>query len=253
MDSVSSPQVLHLPPQLTDWRKQLTLIIPVLMLVVPASLGSNQIGIRYVLPVLPLFYLFAAQAANWLTWPRWRWMQWLVIASLISEPFALRYHPHHLAYFNEWAGGPVAGKQLLVDSNIDWGQDLHGLADVLRSSKIKNIRIAYFGTVHPHSLGIQYSLPPIRHPEPGDYAVSVNFEAGRPFVVRAPTEDGQPPIPTREQPIPRAEPYVADINDFGYFRFFEPYANIGYSIYLYHITSEDVARYNLALKKAQRM
>ena len=240
-------------PYSTDWRKQLVLIIPVLMLVIPASMGSNQIGIRYIFPVLPLIYLFAAQAANGLSSDRWRWPQWLVLLALISLPTSLRYHPHHLTYFNEWAGGPMEGKRLLIDSNLDWGQDLHGLAAYLREEKLEKIGIAYFGTVHPHSLGIRYSLPPTKQPQPGDYAVSVNFEAGRPFIIRSPTPDGEPPTPTKEQPIPLSEPYVADFEDFGYFRFFRPRAHIGYSIYLYHLTADDVAAYNQAVRRARRL
>lgn len=236
-----------------DWRKQATLIIPILMLVVPASLGSNQIGIRYIFPILPLFYLFAAQATNWLAFAKWRWRQWLVLASLVSLPASLRYHPHHLAYFNEWAGGPVHGKRLLIDSNLDWGQDLHGLAAYLREAKIEKLGLAYFGTVHPHSLHISYAIPPTHRPLPGDYAISVNFEAGRPFIIRSPTADGRPPTPTREQPIPTSEPYVADFEDFGYFRFFQPRGQIGYSIYLYHLTAEDVAAYYQAVKRARRL
>ena len=36
--------------------------------------------------------------------------------------------PHPLSFFNVLAGGPSAGRELLVDSNLDWGQDLARLA-----------------------------------------------------------------------------------------------------------------------------
>jgi len=39
----------------------------------------------------------------------------------------LRVSPHYLAFFNELAGGPGSGHRVLVDSNLDWGQDLKGL------------------------------------------------------------------------------------------------------------------------------
>ena len=233
-----------------DWRKQLTLLIPIMMLIIPASFGGNQIGIRYIFPVLPLLYLFAAQAAGWMAEMRWRWPQWLVIAALVSLPASLRYHPHHLAYFNEWAGGPDAGSELLIDSNLDWGQDLHGLVAYLRENKIETIGLAYYGTVHPHSLGIHFSLPPIRHPEPGEYAISTNFVAGRPFIIRQPTPNGEPPTPTREKPVPDSQPYQADLGDFGYFRFFKPRTRIGHSIYVYHLTPQDVHAYHVAVKRA---
>lgn len=42
-----------------------------------------------------------------------------------GQPTAV--YPHYLAYFNELAGGPRNGYQSLVDSNLDWGQDLKEL------------------------------------------------------------------------------------------------------------------------------
>jgi len=33
-------------------------------------------------------------------------------------------HPHHLAYFNELAGGPENGWKHLLGSSFDWGQDV---------------------------------------------------------------------------------------------------------------------------------
>jgi hypothetical protein len=49
------------------------------------------------------------------------------------ESMAIR--PHYLAYFNVLAGGPVNGWRHLVDSSLDWGQDLPGLAQWLRSHR----------------------------------------------------------------------------------------------------------------------
>src|SRR5262249_51727095 len=40
---------------------------------------------------------------------------------------SLAIAPHYLAYFNELAGGPSQGYRHLVDSSLDWGQDLPGL------------------------------------------------------------------------------------------------------------------------------
>ena len=38
-----------------------------------------------------------------------------------------RITPDYLAFFNELAGGPGRGPEYLVDSNIDWGQDVKKL------------------------------------------------------------------------------------------------------------------------------
>jgi tetratricopeptide (TPR) repeat protein len=46
----------------------------------------------------------------------------------------LRIAPHYLAYFNEAAGGPVGGSRVLIDSNLDWGQDDGLLAEFVCSN-----------------------------------------------------------------------------------------------------------------------
>ncbi len=63
--------------------------------------------------------------------------------------------PHHLAYFNELAGGPKGGVNWLVDSNLDWGQDLKRLRDYVGRNKVESLRLAYFGTADPSYYGIQ--------------------------------------------------------------------------------------------------
>ena len=67
----------------------------------------------------------------------------------------LRVHPHHLAYFNEIAGGPANGWRLLVDSNLDWGQDLKRLARWMRTNDVPRLKLSYFGSADPAYYGIE--------------------------------------------------------------------------------------------------
>jgi hypothetical protein len=58
--------------------------------------------------------------------------------------------PHYLAYFNELAGGPRNGYKCLVDSNLDWGQDLKHLRRWLDQRQITDpVNLCYFGTADP--------------------------------------------------------------------------------------------------------
>ena len=222
-------------PDSQDRRRAAFLLIAAAVLPVLASGSSNQIGIRYVLPTLPLLHLFAGQAARWMSVSRGRVVPFLVWTAVVMAPLALRFHPHHLAYFNVLAGGPTGGRWHLVDSNIDWGQDLHALKAYLDQHDVQEIRLAYFGTVIPSRVGIEATAPPSRFPEPGWYAVSVNFVQGRPHAIRDANGD-------RTQ---------VGIEEFGYFRFFQLVARIGYSIDVYHLTEQDVARYAFELRKLQ--
>ncbi|MGH7858875.1 MAG: hypothetical protein ACREQY_16235, partial [Candidatus Binatia bacterium] len=90
----------------------------------------------------------------------------VVVVALIGNVAALRHHPHHLAYFNELTGGPAHGGEYLIDSNLDWGQDLKNLAAWLRAERPgESVGLAYFGGVDPSILeasgeGFPFRLAP---------------------------------------------------------------------------------------------
>jgi hypothetical protein len=63
--------------------------------------------------------------------------------------------PHFLAYFNRFCGGPEQGWRLLVDSNIDWGQDLPALQQQLSQFADGPVALQYFGTARPEAYGIK--------------------------------------------------------------------------------------------------
>lgn len=217
-------------------REQLCLLLPIACLLTIASCSSMQLGLRYILPVLPLAMIFAGQAAQWVNWRSYP-LRTIAVALLAAAlPLSLRYHPQHLAYFNELAGGPAAGRFHLLDSNLDWGQDLGALRRYLAAHPVDRLGLAYFGTFPPHAMGIDYELPPARAPQPGWYAVSANFVQGRPHAVRDRTG-------LRHQ---------VGINEYAYFRFFEPVARIGYSIDVYHLTSDDVRCWQFEMRRLGR-
>jgi 4-amino-4-deoxy-L-arabinose transferase-like glycosyltransferase len=213
---------------------QIAILLPALAMIAMAESSTMQLGIRYVLPAIPFLILFGSQAALWFdlkTFPLRAVTTSILVGWML---LSVRYHPDQLAYFNEWAGGPLGGREHLLDSNLDWGQDLNGLQAYLREHNSKDIGLAYFGTVPPAALGISYHIPPSRMPQPGQYAISVNFEQGRPHWVRTPKGEIRP----------------VDIGEFEYFRFFEPVARIGYSIDVFDLTPQDIERWRTAARAA---
>jgi hypothetical protein len=68
---------------------------------------------------------------------------------------AIAIAPHYLSYFSPLAGGPEEGYRQLVDSNLDWGQDLPALSRKLRELHSRRPLLAYFGTTPPESHGLQ--------------------------------------------------------------------------------------------------
>jgi hypothetical protein len=61
---------------------------------------------------------------------------------------------------------------MLVDSNLDWGQDLPGLKEYLDRHGIEGVKLSYFGTAEPAFYGIRGErLPGYPPPEPVANAV----------------------------------------------------------------------------------
>jgi Dolichyl-phosphate-mannose-protein mannosyltransferase len=125
--------------------------------------GLN-IGHRHLLPIYPFLFVAAGRLAA-TAWPATgagrRRLQLAVLA--LSAWYAvgtLRVHPHYLAYFNEIAGGPSGGYRCLVDSSLDWGQDLKGLRPWLESHGVAQVKLSYFGSADPAYYGLDASMLP---------------------------------------------------------------------------------------------
>jgi hypothetical protein len=123
---------------------QPVLLLPVLIYGALSMAGHVDIGLRHLLPIYPLLYaLLGAGLANL----RWRFRTPLIIAicALTAvESFAV--YPYYPAFFNALAGGPKNGPKYLVDSNIDWGQDLKRLGEYASAHGSPQVCVMYFGT-----------------------------------------------------------------------------------------------------------
>jgi Dolichyl-phosphate-mannose-protein mannosyltransferase len=127
-----------------------------------------EIGHRHLLPILPFLLVAAGEAGAALA--RWRRPAGLLVMGGLVAWYGggtLRNHPHHLAYFNEIAGGPANGWRLLVDSNLDWGQDLKRLKAWMDTHAVSRIKLSYFGSADPAYYGIEGErLPGYSAPHP---------------------------------------------------------------------------------------
>ena len=113
-----------------------------------AAKGELALGIRYVLPIYP--FLYAACAIQWsdarvarrlLTLPALL-LVWHIAENAIS-------YPRYLSYFNQSIGSGKNADRFLIDSNLDWGQDLRRLGLWCRANGITEIPIHYFGGGDP--------------------------------------------------------------------------------------------------------
>lgn len=124
-----------------------------------------QAGIRYFLPIYPVFFVLSGGVAAylWKKGQRWR----LAVGALLAwhAVSALLVFPHPLAYFNEAVGGPKNGAHYLRDSNIDWGQDLKGLGEVIAKLGADEVVLYSISPADPAVYGIPY-----RRPEKDEFA-----------------------------------------------------------------------------------
>jgi len=171
-------------------RRGYCLFLPVIVIFAANSLfNSLDIGVRHVLPVLPLLCIASAPllAGGFRRWAagsrdvRTR-VQCVAAAVLVLWYTAgtLAVAPRYLQYFNEVAGGPSRGHEMLIDSNIDWGQDLIRLREFMTRRGYDSVHLAYFGRVHPGVYGIRF-LPLEGHDVHGPVVVSASFLMGRPY------------------------------------------------------------------------
>jgi hypothetical protein len=136
------------------WAVRLAPLLALVVVYGGVALTSHlNIGQRHLLPLYPAVFIVAGVAAWRLSRvPRVR----LVFAAALVASQALvaaRTHPHYLAYFNVLAGGPTQGWRLLVDSSLDWGQDLPGLKTWLdrnnTGAQAAPVFLSYFGSGEP--------------------------------------------------------------------------------------------------------
>ncbi|NVN99762.1 MAG: glycosyltransferase family 39 protein [Geobacteraceae bacterium] len=199
------------------WFEALFLLSPIIFFILLFSTSKISAGVRYLLPVYPFMFVAIGTLAN----------QNQKIIRLIA-PLTLWYicsslfiMPHYLSYFNELVGGPDKAYKYLVDSNLDWGQDLKGLKKYMDAHGIQKISLSYFGTDTPQRYGIEYDWLPsyyLVNPEPDKIDTTPRT---RYVAISATNLQGV---------------YLEPHNTFAWFRQFEPVAKIGYSIFIYDLS-----------------
>lgn len=127
--------------------------------VVFASNTSSMIngGIRYLLPLYPLLYVYAGKLVKIVDpkaivdslkarrCPASAALCTAIVALLVWHiAGTVRISPYYLSYFNEIVGEDT-GKYIVVDSNLDWGQDLKRLKAYVEKKGIEKIYVNHFG------------------------------------------------------------------------------------------------------------
>ncbi|MFO0956179.1 MAG: glycosyltransferase family 39 protein [Isosphaeraceae bacterium] len=227
------------------------------------SFGTNiNLGLRYILPIFPYGFILIGVLGSWASGLAGKMR--VAAASAIGLGLALTMaasaviHPHYLAYFNAVSGGTGNGSEHLIDSNLDWGQDLVGLRGWLaENAPGEPVGLAYFGQIDPDIFELQgrpipWFLPPARartmapapshqpgrpgeRVRPGLYAVSASLAKGLDWRVYDHAY-------TDSERARGFAPYRAGRYAFSYFGRLRPIDTIGGSIFVYRLSEADADR-----------
>jgi hypothetical protein len=211
------------------WRSldEIVLVLPVVAFLVATMLITDDLGIRYILPIYPFLFILIGGMCTEI----WRWAcqhsetskRILATAGTILAAVyvtgTIWIYPNYLSFFNGLIVGPSNGIRYLDDSNIDLGQDFKQLARYLREHGISDVKGAYqpadFLPYLTRYYGVFWtwmSLEELHTPTPGWYAVSAQM---------------------LQRPVVATAPGYGNVR-FDWLDRFEPVERIGYSIYLYH-------------------
>ena len=150
------------------------------------SSGLN-IGHRHILVTYPVVFILAGSTAVFFKQRKKILMGSVFLALFGFAGESVAIWPHYLAFFNKASGGPEKGYRLLVDSSLDWGQDLPGFRKWLdsRDGQSGEVYLAYFGIAEPKGYGIRARMLPGSYDdansgfgkiprllEPGHYCIS---------------------------------------------------------------------------------
>jgi 4-amino-4-deoxy-L-arabinose transferase-like glycosyltransferase len=134
-----------------------TLTIPPLVYFAISMRNHVDIGIRHILPVYPFVFIWIG--AMLFTFrrpglPAFFRRAAAVCLALVAVESAAAF-PRYLAFFNVPSGGRSQGSKYVVDSNLDWGQDMKRLQEYLqRSGAAGNVCLEAFTVAPPSYYGV---------------------------------------------------------------------------------------------------
>ena len=221
------------------------------------------------------------RVANWLNARRQPILAVAVLASIASfTTESLSNWPNYLSYFNQFVGSHTNAYRHLVDSSLDWGQDLPSLQQWLIRADLAESRpyISYFGNgsleyygIRAHHLPGYWEHTPPSIPEPlkgGTYCISATmlqnlytrypgrwnraYEARYQQLTANVHQFFSNSVKKRRQLMEDEAEAWTDLFDAyeharfarlaSYLRQREPDDEINYSILIYHLTAADLQR-----------
>jgi hypothetical protein len=130
------------------------MVTPLVFLLFFSFISHLNMGINYLIPIFPFLFVFVSKIINARFSKQWLFYLLLSLLGIWYMASAIAISPYYSAYFNEFAGGPENGHNIIVD--YDCGQHLPKLKEYLDKNNIAKIKWVYTGSVEPDYYGIPY-------------------------------------------------------------------------------------------------
>jgi hypothetical protein len=216
---------------LSVWRRRrvdVTLVLYPVVYPATALFSSVDIGYRHLLPILPFVFIFVGSELCDVEYasgvfarrvvrrfdPRSIFIAgmvlWLVLGTALIYPYAL-------TFFNELVGGPGGGYRWLVDSNLDWGQNLWGLRDWMQAEGVERVYYSHFSPGQPETYSVTADWLP---PDPRAVPFAPFDPAPGVYAIGATTLQGV---------------YTPDVNTYAYFRARSPDTVLDQALFLFRV------------------
>lgn len=204
------------------WCEQWTpAVLSAVMLLVNLPTSLN-IGVRYMLPLFPMLALTAGMGVMFLLRRPEPWLRgWAIVLMLWVAVSSVAAHPDYLAYFNELGGSHP--ERILVDSDLDWGQDMNRLVAELRRRHVDRLHMACLYTGDDSRLDLP-SWDTLEAYQPVTGWVAVSFTMLKTYGWLAAQQRGRPD------------------SAFAWLDRYQPVARVGKSILLYYIPDDHASR-----------
>jgi hypothetical protein len=126
-------------------REMMFVLLPPLVFFGIALMSKLNIGVRHILPVYPFFIIAAAAGAVWMA-RKYSVFRYALIALLVYHAVtAARIAPNHVAFANDFWGGPNNTYLYFKDPNLTWGDSDKFVRDYVARNGIRDCWYAYHG------------------------------------------------------------------------------------------------------------
>ncbi len=216
-------QKIYINEILRDHFEIITMILWLTMYWLASITSHINIGIRHLLPAYPFMIMLVSatlvsirkEMAN--RYHQKIFTKSILIISALYIAESVFNFPNYIPYFNQIAGGSYGGSRYVLDSNVDWGQDLYRFRDWLNSTDIKKISFDYFsGWADPaYYIGSRYVQ-----------SYTKQYKNAADFIVRNPSNGW----------LAVSLEYAKGSADYAWLKNYTPVTIVGHSIVVYHIT-----------------